>query len=540
MQKDTEVVEQGINRTSESFSGGSRKPLVSKDSDQGRGPEDTDFSRDGSADSSLGKRKARDPEPESPGRNIALEAQTAILFHKKERTYYDDMGQDSPSSYPTHVMVPEHPVVHERPKDEFTQEKTHSTAPLLTPDSLSQRRQTSCEGPVYSHQQPYRRDSYHAPSYTEVDYTRAASYSGSGSADHTRCSPVEGHTRTRRWACDFCNVATFLSYEEACAHEEICARQHGAIARNSRQPPPYLGSANSSFGHHPGNPHHGVPLPHHQQHETGMGAMYHPSQIPGQEVVTPPTPQRHYGSRWGSRGPPLPVLPHEHGYYQGYYNDREEPPYYNPSDQYYYNYGYGTSHQSQPALHPQQPYQKRMLLAMPNDSESLSDRQCYVRSEMCEIFAATEHDVAARHSKGAQKLVVGQVGIRCIHCAHLRPRDRAERAVCYPSSISRIYQTVADMQRFHFEHCKEIPKHVSNVYKNLKTTRPRGVGSPQIYWIQSAKNLGLVDTGGGIRFDTDVAKDTQQHRSGLEQFSTSEGDAEGNVLTERSDGEDGR
>jgi hypothetical protein len=82
--------------------------------------------------------------------------------------------------------------------------------------------------------------------------------------------------------------------------------------------------------------------------------------------------------------------------------------------------------------------------------------------------------------------------------------------VCYPSSISRIYQTVADMQRFHFEHCREIPKQVLQIYRNLKTTRPRGVGSPQAYWVQSAKSMGLVDTDNGIRFDVDMGKEQQQ------------------------------
>jgi hypothetical protein len=63
---------------------------------------------------------------------------------------------------------------------------------------------------------------------------------------------------------------------------------------------------------------------------------------------------------------------------------------------------------------------------------------------------------------------------------------------------------VADMQRFHFEHCREIPKQVLQIYRNLKTTRPRGVGSPQAYWVQSAKSMGLVDTDNGIRFDGDM------------------------------------
>ena len=154
-----------------------------------------------------------------------------------------------------------------------------------------------------------------------------------------------------------------------------------------------------------------------------------------------------------------------------------------------------------------------MLLAMPTDSDSLSDRQCYVRSEMVEIFAASNKDVAARHSKGAQKLVMGQVGIRCVHCSHLRPRDRAERSVCYPKSICRIYQTVADMQRFHFEQCREIPPDIRKIYKSLKTTRPRGVGSPQTYWVQSAKLLNLVDTDNGIRFAGEAKKEEEKPAS---------------------------
>lgn len=60
------------------------------------------------------------------------------------------------------------------------------------------------------------------------------------------------------------------------------------------------------------------------------------------------------------------------------------------------------------------------------------------------------------------------------------------------------------MQRFHFEQCREIPPEVRKIYKSLKTTRPRGVGSPQTYWVHSAKLLNLVDTNNGIRFSNDA------------------------------------
>lgn len=145
----------------------------------------------------------------------------------------------------------------------------------------------------------------------------------------------------------------------------------------------------------------------------------------------------------------------------------------------------------------------QILLCMPTDRQSLSDRQCYVRSHFVEIFEATSMDVSVRHSKGAQKLMVGQIGIRCMHCTQFNLKDRAERGTCYPSSVSRIYQTVADMQRFHFEACTGIPDSMKVVYRSLKTTRPRGQGSPQSYWISSAIDLGLVDTSEGIRFSKD-------------------------------------
>ncbi len=152
----------------------------------------------------------------------------------------------------------------------------------------------------------------------------------------------------------------------------------------------------------------------------------------------------------------------------------------------------------------------RFLFASSKDVDSLSDRQCYVRSNFVEVFTATARDVASRHSRGAQKLFEHQIGIRCIYCATATTTSdsdsdnnrtrRGERAVCYPSSISRIYQTVADMCRFHFPVCSFIPPEIQEMYTKTKTTRPRGVGSPQQYWIDSAKELGLVDTDQGIRY----------------------------------------
>uniref|UniRef100_A0A7S1B3G1 Uncharacterized protein n=1 Tax=Corethron hystrix TaxID=216773 RepID=A0A7S1B3G1_9STRA len=141
-----------------------------------------------------------------------------------------------------------------------------------------------------------------------------------------------------------------------------------------------------------------------------------------------------------------------------------------------------------------------ILFSLPEDKDWLSERHCFIRQNFVELFEASRNDVASRHSKGAQKLYVGQVGIRCIFCDSYPQKDRAERAVCYPSSVSRIYQTVADMQRFHFDTCRMIPEDMIKKLRGTKKTRSQCERSPQQYWIDSAKAIGLIDSQQGIRF----------------------------------------
>jgi len=133
-------------------------------------------------------------------------------------------------------------------------------------------------------------------------------------------------------------------------------------------------------------------------------------------------------------------------------------------------------------------------LALPTDSQSLSDQQCYVRTHLVELFLASESDVSAR--RGRQNINLNQVGLRCVYCAKLKLCDRAKRSVAYPSTISRIYQSVMDMKRFlHFENCTAIPGTVLRLYKSLDTTT-KAEENPQIYWDKSARELGLVDIEG--------------------------------------------
>lgn len=477
-------------------------------------------------------------------------------YYKPHKPYPQSMDTDSPSSYPKHIMVPaphrassyqkeppmlepQHGTQYQQHPDHYGGRDHHSsteTPPshisrhIVTPNINTPERMPAMHHSYHS-PPPYRPSSSsyypeHADSYGNRPYYGGSSahynsppgphdvdqghnyyyYGGPhggppggyrpypGDRHHEHYSePPRDHQhggyhggvgenvqmRSKVWACDYCSDAKFATFEEATAHEELCRQRHEGVKRSKGAPtyPP-------TSPHSPGE---GMPR------TGGLGTLYHASQ----EV-------QHHPPRSPHRDHPAWIAPPP---------SRGGPPGSAEHQKYTLSPRYGRSFRGPGGYGHDEPYihvtspgnkenrnSKRMLLAMPSDTDSLSDRQCYVRSHFVEVFTATEKDVSARHSKGAQRLTVGQVGIRCIHCARNRPKDRAERAVCYPSSVSRIYQTVADMQRFHFEQCDQIPDETRRMYKSLKTTRPRGVGSPQTYWIQSAKLIGLTDTPDGIRF----------------------------------------
>jgi len=508
-----------------------------------------DSSRDPDPDTPDRKRKISDDrQPESPPDIERKHAPNNWHREKDFRAHQDPMNTDSPASYLKHTMGHGDPNRYHREVTPHHQPELQSVNSKTGTPSLTSEEDRSMHGGYDA--QTYRGNNYnhgnyvhdsghyqgHTPPRSHGHYLpdMESSIQFGGPAQNQQ---QDAFLRPRRWACDYCNVATFVSYEEACAHEEACARQYyeryGRHPHPSRGPVPQYDRPQQQQQHlTPQTPPQGIPGP---PPSASLGANFHTCQDVGSR------PQM-----WGSRGgPPMPPLAptshdsshHSHHQYQHHPHPQHQQ---HPHPHQHQHHGYpgqhhSPHHQLHASHHHQQhhgyqgpsqyggyngyeggasgqarrePYnnsqQKRLLLAMATDQDSLSDRQCYVRSEMVEIFAASEKDVSSRHSKGAQKLAVGQVGIRCVHCSHLRPRDRAERAVCYPSSISRIYQTVADMQRFHFEQCREIPMKIRKIYKTLKTTRPRGVGSPQTYWVQSAKLLDLVDTDNGIQFGADM------------------------------------
>jgi hypothetical protein len=151
-------------------------------------------------------------------------------------------------------------------------------------------------------------------------------------------------------------------------------------------------------------------------------------------------------------------------------------------------------------------YAGNIPLSVPEDKTSLSPLRCFLREQVC-AFSATEEDIAVR-APTTFSISVGQVGIGCIHCVKQPSRLRSNRAACFPFSIARIYQSVADIQRFHFGECKMLPPDVKAKFLSLQSASSKGSKglATRQYWITSAKKLGLVDSPRGIRFGRDPLK----------------------------------
>jgi hypothetical protein len=137
------------------------------------------------------------------------------------------------------------------------------------------------------------------------------------------------------------------------------------------------------------------------------------------------------------------------------------------------------------------------------DEYKLSEHQNFLRQQI-EAFPATEEDVMT-HTRGRNKpILLGQVGIRCRHCAHVPVSRRQKGSTYFPSNKLGIYQAAQNMSTAHIQCglCTEMPEAIKLKFIEIMSTKnpscSSGAGRP--YWAQSATQLGLVDTEEGIRF----------------------------------------
>lgn len=147
-------------------------------------------------------------------------------------------------------------------------------------------------------------------------------------------------------------------------------------------------------------------------------------------------------------------------------------------------------------------FEGSVSLATKDDTESLSPLHCFMRRYCVEAFTASPDDISIpRYGKShSSRVVLGQVGIRCIHCKHRPAKMRQERAVCFPSSLKNIYHSIETWQRRHSLVCHDIPEWVRSSLSDLIERSRAGAGGRRQYWEESATKLGMVTTQDGIRF----------------------------------------
>jgi len=138
-------------------------------------------------------------------------------------------------------------------------------------------------------------------------------------------------------------------------------------------------------------------------------------------------------------------------------------------------------------------------LSLPRDEERLSDYQCLVRKQI-QVFAAGPDDVDS-HAQGRNKpIVLGQVGIRCRHCAGVSSHHRGRGSTYYPSKLLGLYQAAQNMASCHLcESCRSIPEPLKQELNVLRERKSSAGGGKQ-YWADGAKALGLVEMEDRLRF----------------------------------------
>ena len=140
--------------------------------------------------------------------------------------------------------------------------------------------------------------------------------------------------------------------------------------------------------------------------------------------------------------------------------------------------------------------ESRTLLAIDDDKDWLSDMDCFVRRNL-EVFTVTPSDLEHANQDLRQPIRLGQVGIRCVHCAKTEAGARGT-AVYYPTSIDHVYENVRNFQRYHFDLCVNVPPEVQTELAGLSQCTSLS-SVLRRYYVLAAKALGMVDAPYGVR-----------------------------------------
>jgi hypothetical protein len=139
-----------------------------------------------------------------------------------------------------------------------------------------------------------------------------------------------------------------------------------------------------------------------------------------------------------------------------------------------------------------------ICLGLSVDDEHLSEYQILIRKQL-EVFEAQQDDAESNTQGRKKSVTVGQVGLRCRHCAGLPLRQRGKGAVYYPTKLQGIYQAAQNMANSHLSNsCQYIDEKVKADIKTLRERRDTASGGKK-YWADGARALGIYEAPDGLR-----------------------------------------
>lgn len=133
------------------------------------------------------------------------------------------------------------------------------------------------------------------------------------------------------------------------------------------------------------------------------------------------------------------------------------------------------------------------------DKEVLTPYQCLLR-EHIELFEAGALDIRGTAQGRNTPILLGQVGVRCRHCASLPQAARARGAVYYSQTIDGIYQVAQNMSKVHLiKRCHRVPPEVQSKLNSFRGENQRASGGKD-YWADGIRALGVYEIGRCLRF----------------------------------------
>jgi hypothetical protein len=133
------------------------------------------------------------------------------------------------------------------------------------------------------------------------------------------------------------------------------------------------------------------------------------------------------------------------------------------------------------------------------DEQSLTEYQILLRQQI-ELFEAGPDDVRGSAQGRNNPIHIGQVGIRCRHCAILPKAARNRGAVYYSKTIDGLYQVAQNMSKLHLcKMCHKIPDGTQLKLIKLGKANNRASGGKE-YWAEGLRVLGVYEDGNMLRF----------------------------------------